>query len=112
MVLDFGGQYKELIARSVRSLRVHSVILPGSTPAEEVRALAPIGIIPTGGPFSVYEKDAPAADPALFGLGTPVLGICYGMQMMCAALGGKDVQTELDKAVERIDSKLERYVRE
>ena len=89
LVLDFGGQYKELIARSVRSLRVHSVILPGSTPAEEVRALAPIGIILTGGPFSVYEKDAPAADPALFGLGIPVLGICYGMQMMCAALGGK-----------------------
>lgn len=89
LVLDFGGQYKELIARCVRGLRVHSVILPGSTPAEEVRALAPVGIILTGGPFSVYAEDAPKADPALFGLGIPVLGICYGMQMMCAALGGE-----------------------
>ena len=88
LVLDFGGQYKELIARSARGLRVHSVILPGSTPAEEIRALAPIGIILTGGPFSVYSEDAPNADPALFGLGIPILGICYGMQMMCAALGG------------------------
>ena len=89
MVLDFGGQYKELIARSVRGLKVHSVILPGSTSAEEVRALAPIGIILTGGPFSVYAEDAPKADPELFGLGIPVLGICYGMQMMSAALGGE-----------------------
>ena len=89
MVLDFGGQYKELIARSVRGLKVHSVILPGSTSAEEVRAIAPIGIILTGGPFSVYAEDAPKADPELFGLGIPVLGICYGMQMMSAALGGE-----------------------
>lgn len=89
LVLDFGGQYKELIARTVRSLKVHSVILPGATPAEEVAKLAPIGIILTGGPFSVYAEDSPKADPALFGLGIPVLGICYGMQMMSAALGGE-----------------------
>lgn len=89
LVLDFGGQYKELIARTVRSLRVHSVILPGATSAEEVKRLAPIGVILTGGPFSVYEEGSPKADPELFSLGIPVLGICYGMQMMCAVLGGK-----------------------
>lgn len=87
-MLDFGGQYKELIARTVRENRVHSVILPGSTPVEKVRELAPIGIILTGGPHSVYEEDAPRADKALFELGIPVLGICYGMQMMSYVLGG------------------------
>lgn len=89
LVLDFGGQYKELIARTVRENRVHSVIMPGSTPVEKVRALAPIGIILTGGPHSVYEKDAPRADKELFGLGIPVLGICYGMQMMSCVSGGE-----------------------
>ena len=88
LVLDFGGQYKELIARTVRENRVHSVILPGSTPVEKVRELAPTGIILTGGPHSVYEEDAPRADKALFELGIPVLGICYGMQMMSYVLGG------------------------
>ena len=87
-MLDFGGQYKELIARTVRENRVHSVILPGSTPVEKVRELAPTGIILTGGPHSVYEEDAPRADKALFELGIPVLGICYGMQMMSYVLGG------------------------
>lgn len=89
LVLDFGGQYKELIARTVRENRVHSVIMPGSTPVEKVRELAPIGIILTGGPHSVYEKDAPRADKELFGLGIPVLGICYGMQMMSYVSGGE-----------------------
>ena len=89
LVLDFGGQYKELIARTVRGNRVHSVIMPGSTPVEKVRELAPIGIILTGGPHSVYEKDAPRADKELFGLGIPVLGICYGMQMMSYVSGGE-----------------------
>lgn len=89
LVLDFGGQYKKLIARTVRENRVHSVIMPGSTPVEKVRALAPIGIILTGGPHSVYEKDAPRADKELFGLGIPVLGICYGMQMMSCVSGGE-----------------------
>lgn len=87
-MLDFGGQYKELIARTVRENRVHSVIMAGSTPVEKVRELAPIGIILTGGPHSVYEDDAPRADKALFELGIPVLGICYGMQMMSYVLGG------------------------
>lgn len=89
LVLDFGGQYKELIARTVRENRVHSVIMPGSTPVEKVRELAPIGIILTGGPHSVYEEDAPRADKELFGLGIPVLGICYGMQMMSYVSGGE-----------------------
>lgn len=89
LVLDFGGQYKELIARTVRESRVHSVIMPGSTPVEKVRELAPIGIILTGGPHSVYEEDAPRADKELFGLGIPVLGICYGMQMMSCVSGGE-----------------------
>lgn len=97
LVLDFGGQYKELIARAVRSLRVHSVILPGSTSAEEIKKLAPIGIILTGGPFSVYEEGSPKADPALFGLGIPVLGICYGMQMMCHVLGGEVASCEVSE---------------
>ena len=88
LVLDFGGQYKELIARGVRGLSVYSEIRPGHTPLEEIRALAPIGIILTGGPDSVNAPDAPRCDPALFSLGIPILGICYGMQLMCHLLGG------------------------
>ena len=89
LVLDFGGQYKELIARSVRGLSVHSIIKPGSLSVNEIKRINPIGIILTGGPNSVYLPDAPQCDPALFTLGIPILGICYGMQMMCRTLGGK-----------------------
>lgn len=89
LVLDFGGQYKELIASMVRGLSVYSEIRPGNTPVEEIRALGPIGIILTGGPSSVYLPGAPSCDPELFELGIPVLGICYGMQMMCHMLGGE-----------------------
>jgi len=88
VVLDFGGQYKQLIARTVRGLSVYSEIMPGSTSAEEIRKLAPIGIILTGGPNSVYLSDSPKCDPEIFRLGIPVLGICYGMQLMCHMLGG------------------------
>lgn len=88
LVLDFGGQYKQLIARTVRGLSVYSEIMPGSTSAEEIRKLAPIGIILTGGPNSVYLADSPKCDPEIFRLGIPVLGICYGMQLMCHMLGG------------------------
>lgn len=88
LVLDFGGQYKQLIARTVRGLSVYSEIMPGSTSAEEIRKLAPIGIILTGGPNSVYLADSPKCDPEIFWLGIPVLGICYGMQLMCHMLGG------------------------
>lgn len=88
LVLDFGGQYKELIARAVRSLSVYSEILPGSTGAEEIKRLGPIGIILTGGPNSVYKDGSPKCDPDIFKLGIPILGICYGMQLMCHMLGG------------------------
>lgn len=89
LVLDFGGQYKELIASRVRQLSVYSEIKPGNTSAEEIRKIAPIGLILTGGPKSVYGEDAPKCDPEIFNLGIPVLGICYGMQLMCHTLGGK-----------------------
>ena len=95
LVLDFGGQYKELIARAVRSQSVYSKIKAGDISAEEVRALAPIGIILTGGPNSVFADDAPLADPAIYDLGIPVLGICYGMQMICHQLGGTVSEAEV-----------------
>jgi GMP synthase (glutamine-hydrolysing) len=94
LVLDFGGQYKELIARSVRGLSVYSEIRHGALSADEVKRLAPIGIILTGGPNSVYLPDSPRCDPGIFSLGIPVLGICYGMQMMCHMLGGKVRRSE------------------
>ncbi len=89
LILDFGGQYKELISRSTRALGVYSEIKPGNIPSDEVKRLAPHGIILTGGPGSVYAEDAPRCDPAIFSLGIPVLGICYGMQLMCHTLGGR-----------------------
>ena len=88
LVLDFGGQYKELIARTVRSLSVYSEIWPGNTSAEEIKHLNPIGIILTGGPNSVYLPGSPKCDIEIFSLGIPILGICYGMQLMCHLLGG------------------------
>lgn len=89
VVLDFGGQYKELIARRVRELKVHSQILSGATPVEKLREIAPIGIILTGGPHSVYEENSPHTVPELFELGIPILGICYGMHLMAYTLGGR-----------------------
>lgn len=89
VVLDFGGQYKELIARRVRECGVYSVIKPGDTPVEELLKLDPIGFITTGGPASVYEESSPHCSPELFSCGVPVLGICYGMQLMTWTLGGK-----------------------
>ena len=78
LILDFGGQYKQLIARRVRECQVYSEILPYTTPLETLRAMAPRGIILTGGPSSVYDPASPTCDPKLFSLGVPVLGICYG----------------------------------
>jgi GMP synthase (glutamine-hydrolysing) len=86
--LDFGGQYKELIARSVRNHSVYSEIKSGAISADEIERLSPIGIILTGGPNSVYAKDAIGIDPRIFELGIPVLGICYGMQLLCHTLNG------------------------
>jgi GMP synthase (glutamine-hydrolysing) len=88
IVLDFGGQYKELIARRAREQNVYAIILPSSTPIERIKEINPIGIIFTGGPDSVYDEGAPFCDPGVFSLGVPILGICYGHHYMCAALGG------------------------
>jgi GMP synthase (glutamine-hydrolysing) len=89
VVLDFGGQYNQLIARRVRDLGVYSELLPYNTPVEKIREMNPKGIIFSGGPASVYEEGAPKVDPAIFDLGLPVLGICYGMQLMSHMLKGK-----------------------
>ena len=89
LVMDFGGQYKELIARTVRRMHVYSVVEPASTPIEKIKEIDPIGIIFTGGPNSVYLDDSPKCDNALFDLGVPVLGICYGMQYIAHSFGGK-----------------------
>ncbi len=89
IIVDFGGQYKELIARRVRELGVYSEILPNSISAQAVREKQPIGLIFTGGPSSVYDEHAPTCDPDLLRLGVPVLGICYGMQLMCKLMGGR-----------------------
>ena len=89
IVLDFGGQYNQLIARRVRECSVYCEIKPYSTPLEEIKAEKPIGIIFTGGPNSVYEESSPKVDPEIFKLGIPILGICYGCQLMAWMLGGK-----------------------
>ncbi len=91
LVLDFGAQYSQLIARRVRELNVYSELLPHNTPVDELRARRPRGLILSGGPDSVYAPQAPRLDPALFDLGIPVLGICYGMQLMAHLLGGRVV---------------------
>ena len=89
IVLDFGSQYAQLIARRVREQHVYCEIVRHDIPAQRVREMAPRGIILSGGPSSVYDAGAPRCDPAIFQLGIPVLGICYGMQLACDALGGR-----------------------
>src|ERR1700681_3363963 len=89
VVLDFGAQYSQLIARRIREQKVFSVVLPFNASLKEIRSYSPVGIILSGGPSSVYDKDAPLADKQVFDLGIPVLGICYGLQFMVYALGGK-----------------------
>ena len=89
LVLDFGSQYTQLIARRLRELSVYSEIIPFNTPLETLRAKNPVGVILSGGPKSVSEAVAPKCDPRVFELGTPVLGICYGMQLMTDMLGGE-----------------------
>jgi GMP synthase (glutamine-hydrolysing) len=88
LVLDFGAQYGQLIARRVRECRVHSQLIPFDTPTAEIVARRPKGIILSGGPLSVHVANAPRLDPALFATGIPILGICYGMQNMALELGG------------------------
>jgi GMP synthase (glutamine-hydrolysing) len=89
VILDFGSQYTRVIARRIRECNVYSVILGHDTPAVEIAALAPKGIILSGGPSSVYAKNAPLSDRNIFALGVPVLGICYGVQLFAQFLGGK-----------------------
>ena len=88
VILDFGGQYTQLIARRVRECRVYSEVVPWSASSESIKARRPAGIILSGGPASVTDADAPRCDPAIYELGVPVLGICYGMQLTAALLGG------------------------
>ncbi len=95
IVLDFGAQYGQLIARRVRDLHVYSEILPCDTPADEIAAHHPSAIILSGGPASVYADDAPDMDARVFELGVPVLGFCYGQQIMAVKLGGTVGHTEV-----------------
>ena len=96
VILDFGGQYTQLIARRVRENRVFSEVVPWNIPAEEIKQRKPAGVILSGGPSSVCDPDAPHISPAIYDLGVPVLGICYGMQLTAHLLGGK-----VQKAQER-----------
>src|SRR5947209_15630864 len=91
VILDFGSQYTQLIARRIREQRVFSVVLPCTAPLDEIKGHRPAGIILSGGPCSVYDKDAPPADEAVLSLGIPVLGICYGLHFITHKLGGKVV---------------------
>ena len=107
VILDFGSQYSELIARRVRETEVFSLVIGYSTSAEELRKMAPAGIILSGGPSSVYADGAPLCDPEIWTLGIPVLGVCYGMQLMVQQLGGEVVaatgKAEYGKAPLQVD---------
>ena len=110
VILDFGSQYSELIARRVRETEVFSLVMAYTTSAEELAALAPKGIILSGGPNSVYEAGAPVCDPAIWELGIPVLGVCYGMQLMVQQLGGAVVaagRAEYGKAPLHVDDPID-----
>jgi anthranilate/para-aminobenzoate synthase component II len=88
VILDFGSQYTQVIARRVRECNVYSIILPFNTPAAKIAALKPKGIILSGGPSSVYARNAPLPDRRIFALNLPILGICYGVQLLAQFLGG------------------------
>ena len=100
LVLDFGGQYNQLIARRVRECGVYCEVKPYTTPLAELKALDPIGIIFTGGPNSVYLDTSPHVDPDIFTWGVPILGICYGCQLMAHSLGGLVTPAQEDTARE------------
>ena len=89
VILDFGSQYTQVIARRIRECNVYSTILHFNTPATEIAQMKPSGIILSGGPSSVYSPKAPLPDKEIFNLGVPVLGICYGVQLFAQFLGGK-----------------------
>ena len=100
LILDFGGQYNQLIARRVRECNVYCEVHPYTMPMWKIRAFSPIGIIFTGGPGSVYEDGSPQVDPAVFELGVPVMGICYGCQLLAHNLGGQVTPAQEDSARE------------
>ena len=106
VILDFGSQYSELIARRIRETHVYSEVLSYRTSIDDLQQLNPKGIILSGGPSSVYEDYAPQCDPAIWQLGIPILGVCYGMQLMVKQLGGDVEQAdrgEYGKAALKID---------
>ncbi len=100
LVIDFGAQYSEVIARRIRECNVYCEVLPWTISTTFIQSKSPIGIILSGGPHSVYEENAPKIDKSIFDLGIPVLGICYGMQLMVTLLGGKVVPAEENKGRE------------
>ena len=89
VILDFGSQYTQLIARRIRELKVFSVVLPCTASLDEIRSYSPVGIVLSGGPSSVYDADAPPADEKVLEQGLPVLGVCYGLQFISHKLGAK-----------------------
>ena len=105
IVIDFGGQYNQLVARRVRECNVYCEIYSYKTPLEQIKAMNPKGIILTGGPNSCYEEGSPTCTKELFELGVPVLGLCYGAQLMQHVLGGK-----VEKAPVREYGKTETFV--
>ncbi len=100
LILDFGGQYNQLIARRVRDLNVYCEVRPYNLSIKDIQRFNPIGIIFTGGPRSVYETDAPHVDPELFRLGLPILGICYGCQLLAHRLEVEVAAAQNDSARE------------
>ena len=105
LILDFGSQYTQLIARRIREQKVYCEILPCITPLAEIKRKKPLGIVLSGGPWSVYSSDAPSWDPKVFDLRVPILGICYGLQLMGHALGG-----EVQKATKREYGRAQLFV--
>jgi GMP synthase (glutamine-hydrolysing) len=105
LILDFGGQYTQLIGRRIREANVYTEIVPFNTPLERVKAMQPKGLILGGGPASVYETDAPICDPGIFKLDVPVLGICYGMQLIGKEFGGRvEPATQREYGSRNLDS--------
>jgi GMP synthase (glutamine-hydrolysing) len=103
LVVDFGGQYSQLIARRVRECRVYSEVIPYDASLAEIRAKEPAGIILSGGPRGVNDADAPTVDPGVFSLGVPVLGICYGLQLMAKLRGGRGLVRRSPRSVLLLD---------
>ena len=110
VILDFGGQYTQLIARRVRENHVYSEVVPWSISAAEIAARQPVGVILSGGPASVLDPDAPRCDPAIYDLGVPILGICYGMQLTAHVLGGQ-VERAQEREYGRITVRMKELAR-